>query len=161
MEFTLPTNKTEMYNVLGEIFYYYRIRREQYEEFILPELTLERMTFTPLTDDELTVKATTMLASKHEREVIEYKNGLNERIEKLKNLKDLEETQREKQVESCIALYEETKEKVRKEAQRNGLLNSSIVINKLSELEEQKNKEIKTNYILQNIQNNIIFYYHV
>ena len=50
MEFNLPTTKSQMYVILNDLFYYYRIRREGYEEVNLQELELERLTVTQKSD---------------------------------------------------------------------------------------------------------------
>ena len=44
MEYVKPITKTQMYESLKDIFYYYRIRKDNYEDFILPDLTLALMT---------------------------------------------------------------------------------------------------------------------
>ena len=54
MTFDTPTTKDEMYEILQEIFYYYRIRREADTDVNLNELELERLSYTPMTELEIT-----------------------------------------------------------------------------------------------------------
>ena len=75
MQFIIPTTKNEMYEVLQEIFYYYRIRRESWGGVDLKELKLPRLTFEGLTDLELRQKAVTLVTPgvERERETAQYK----------------------------------------------------------------------------------------
>lgn len=142
MEITTPVSKSDMYRILGEIFYYYRIRRDPYDEFVLPELTLERMQITLLSEEELTEKARELLASKQKREYLNYKKEIEEKIKKLDTLKALEEIARVEQINSYNSLHSATKENLIKEAQKNGLNGSSVIVRKLTDIEEEKNNKI-------------------
>ena len=53
MDFNLPTTKDQMYSILSDIFYHYRIKRDPYEEFVLPELDIDKIEFISLTEEEL------------------------------------------------------------------------------------------------------------
>ena len=57
MQWETPTTKQKMYEVLQDIFYYYRIRREAWDDLDLVPLELTRMEFTSLSDQELLEKA--------------------------------------------------------------------------------------------------------
>ena len=79
MQYEKPTTKIEMYEALKEIFYYYRIRKDSYEDFILPELTLARMTVALKTQEELRAEAEIILAPKFQRERSDFAYNINER----------------------------------------------------------------------------------
>ena len=57
MTFTNPTTADEMYATLQQIFYFYRIKKEPYSGVTLVPLEIDRLTFTPLTDEQLLAKA--------------------------------------------------------------------------------------------------------
>lgn len=143
MQFETPTTKAQMYEVLKEIFYYYRIRKDSYEDHILPELTLERMAFTPKTDEELKEIAKTLLLSKHSREKQEY-------LDALKDLKSKKEAELEKVVlkrdnliVKCNDEYDKSIKEIVREAQKKGLENSSVIAGKTIELELSRNAKIE------------------
>ncbi len=143
MQFETPTTKAQMYEVLKEIFYYYRIRKDSYEDHILPELTLERMAFTPKTNEELKEIAKTLLLSKHSREKQEY-------LDALKDLKSKKEAELEKVVlkkdnliVKCNDEYDKSIKEIVREAQKKGLENSSVIAGKTIELELSRNAKIE------------------
>lgn len=147
MDFNLPTTKDQMYNILSEIFYHYRIKRDPYEEFVLPELDIDKIEFISLTEEELLEKATTLLASKQQRELLNYKKDIEEQIVNIQKLLALEEMTRKEQVEMCNDLYAKTMQTFKDEAQKNGLTGSSVIVKKISDIElEKSNKLIAINY---------------
>ena len=81
MTFDTPTTKNEMYEILQEIFYYYRIRREADTGVSLSELELERLSYTPMTELEITAKAQALVKSGQEEKVLNYKRKLSDEIE--------------------------------------------------------------------------------
>lgn len=143
MVFETPTNKTQMYTVLKEIFYYYRIRRDEYEDFILPELTLERMIFSPKTIEELKESARTLLLSKQIREKREYVSSLTqEKVEK-ETLRDGITAKKQALIASQREEVDKAILKIQKDAQKKGLDGSSVVTNKISSLELECNQKIE------------------
>ena len=142
MNFQLPINKNDMYNTLQEIFHYYRIDREGYAGAKFEELNLERMNFTPLNESELNEKAGKLLGGKHEREIQEQKDLLNEKIISANSQKSAVLRDKEDQIAKAIELYIQSEKKVEEQAVKNGLINSSIVTEKLAQLEVAKNESI-------------------
>ncbi len=142
MNFTLPITKTDMYNTLQEIFHYYRIDREGYAGANFEELKLERMTFTPLTDSELLEKADRILSGQHEREIQDFTDVLNEKIVSANSQKETVLKDKDEQISQATALYADSEKKVEEQAVKNGLINSSIVTEKLAQLENAKNERI-------------------
>ena len=61
MTFDTPTTKAEMYEILQDIFYYYRIQREGNSQIDLEDLELTRLSYTPMTDTERGNRAQTNL----------------------------------------------------------------------------------------------------
>lgn len=142
MEFTKPTNLNEMYNVLEELFFYYRIRREPFEEPIIPELTLERMEFTKKTQAELKEEATALLKDKHLKEIRDYRNSLIERKKELEYLIEKENINKFNLIDDLINRYEASFIAMKKEASLKGLNDSSVISYQINLLNEEKNKKI-------------------
>ena len=139
MQFNKPTTKEEMYVVLNDLFYYYRVKRAGYEEVSLKELELERLEFNPSTEEQLIEKATKLLSGNREREIAEYKNSLNEQMIKTSAQITAIEESAEEQTLQVEKLYADSEEKIRVTAEKNGLINSSAYLDKLAVLENEKN----------------------
>lgn len=148
MNFGTPTSKANMYEILQQIFHYYRIERNEYEETVLEELNLERMTFNPLSDEELLLKAQVLLKGKHEREIQEYKSATEQEIAKMNAKITSLNSERTKAVADISLLYTQSEEKVERQAQKNGVSNSSIVVDKITALQTAMNNKISETYTL-------------
>ena len=142
MQFNLPTTKEEMYQILNDLFYYYRVRREGFEEVNLIDLNLTRLKYIEKTTQEFINKATTLLSAKHEREKLEYQNEIDIKILELNKKITLLEENATKQIEEITAMYDQSILKVENQAVKAGLINSSIVADKTAVLEEGKNQKI-------------------
>lgn len=142
MEFNVPTTKAEMYTILNDIFYYYRTKRGSFQELELQPLELTRMEYVAATDDELRSRAEVLVSAEQEREILERKEMINTRVNEIGlHIQEIEEDLDE-EVQAIKDLYEESREKVERQAEKNGLISSGIVVNKLAELENQKNLRI-------------------
>lgn len=142
MEFNLPTTKSEMFAILNDLFYYYRIRREGYEEVNLQELNLQRLSVEYDSDEKLVQKATLLLKSKHQREQAEYETKLNSSIKELEQKLSVIEQNHQKAVEELTKLYEESVQKFTKEQYNAGLVQSTLVATQTAVFEENKNAKI-------------------
>jgi hypothetical protein len=131
-----------MYNVLEELFFYYRIRREPFEEPIIPELTLERMEFTKKTQAELKEEAKTLLKDKHLKEIRDYRNSLIERKKELEYLIEKENINKFNLIDDLINRYDASFIAMKKEASLKGLNDSSVISYQINLLNEEKNKKI-------------------
>ncbi len=142
MEFSRPTTQSQLYSVLKDIFYYYRVRRAVFEEVYLDPLYLSRMEFDELTSDELLAKAQALNAAEqyvHDTKYVEeINNALRVVNEKLAWL----ETNKETRIEKINADFEQSANKLTALFSKNGLSNSSIAIDKLAQLELEKNRLI-------------------
>ncbi len=142
MEFNLPTTKSQMYVILNDLFYYYRIRREGYEEVNLQELELERLTITQKTDEQLLAEATLLLKSKHEREKKEYEVNLNSSILECEQKLILLEQNYQQAIEKVELAYAESAQKFASKQYNAGLLNSTFIATQSAIFEENKNAKI-------------------
>ncbi len=142
MEFTKPTNKTQMYSVLKELFNYYRIKRDPFEEILLEPLNLQRMEYDKPSDSELIMRANKFVEVENLKEIMGKKQQLNQEIavctESLATIERNFEAEKE-QIES---IYAESYEKLRQTAIKNGLINTSAYLDKVAKCEREKAEKI-------------------
>ena len=84
MQFNTPTTKDEMLTILNDLFYHYRIMREEFEPVDLEPLNLGRLEFVMPTDSEMENMALRAVSAKQEREISEYKQDLEDKINQLR-----------------------------------------------------------------------------
>ena len=142
MQFNLPTTKEQMYVILNDLFNYYRIQRPMYEPEEQKGLELEKMEYHPKTESELRAMAEIILASQEEREVLALKKEVDAEINQLQQKQNVVQSNYLSAVEKVNELYSASIEKVKAQATANGLINSSIYLDKLSVLEGEKNQKI-------------------
>lgn len=142
MTFEKPTTKAKMYEVLQEIFHYYRVQKEEYTDAELAPLNLERMEFTEISAQDMLLRAKTLLEGKKKREVEEYKAKINREIAGLNSQIGFLSSECQKALEQIETLYQESEKKIQEKAQKNGLADSSIIIDKIAQLEASKNNKI-------------------
>ena len=142
MEFNLPTTKEEMYVILNDLFYYYRLRREGYEELNLIELELPRLEIEQMNQEKFVEKATNLLKSQHEREILTSENNIKSQILELEKKQTAIELNALDEIEKLRALYAESVKKVENQIVKAGLVNSSIIVDKTVVLEDSLNEKI-------------------
>lgn len=142
MQFNLPTTKQEMYTILNELFHYYRVRREGFEEIALTELHLERLSYTPPSDDDIAVKAEKLVAAEKAREKTEYVSDLNSQIIELTEKIAFAEINAEEEIKNVEELYEKSIETIAQKASNVGVHYSSIIVDKTAALLDSKNKSV-------------------
>ena len=142
MQFNLPKTKDEMYVILNDLFYYYRVRREGYEEVNLIELDLPRYTLKQMSEASFIEKATSLLKSKHEREILTYEKNINSQILELEKKATLIEQNAVNEIANVQTLYGESIKKVEEKVVKAGLFNSSIIVDKTVVLEDSLNEKI-------------------
>ncbi len=152
MEFSRPNTKEEMYRILKDIFFYYRIRRDGYTGTTTEEIHLARLNFTELSEAELYQEATQYNAAAQYEFKTKYVEDINKELygvsAKLQNLPSSKQARENKVIED----FNGSVEKLNLALAQNGLIGSSIAIDKLAELEIEKNKllaQIEAEYQLQ------------
>ena len=142
MQFNLPTTKEQMYVILNDLFYYYRIRREGYEDLNLKELDLTRLDYTPETDEEIVEKARVLLSSEHQREIDKYVLDIKNQLEELSIKRNLIANNALYEIDEVEKLFSDSVEKIQNQAIKAGLIGSSVVVDKTAALESDKNLKI-------------------
>lgn len=144
MQFNLPKTIDEMYTILNDLFYYYRIRREQYEEVTLDPLVLQRMQYSEKTETQLRAEARKILSGQHEREKIDYVNNLNSKISELEQKINLEQINAQAQIANVNELYGQSVRQLEEQAIKAGMVNSNVVVVQSTKLHLEKNQKITT-----------------
>ena len=142
MQFNKPTTKDEMYVILNDLFYYYRIKRNGYEEVSLKELELKRLEFINLSQEELREKAKSLLNAEHFRKVQDYKESVEEQMIALNSKINSLDGEYEKLIEKVEKLYLDSQEKLKNILEKSSLIYSSAYFDKTAVLESEKNAQI-------------------
>lgn len=142
MAFPTPTTKDEMFSILKDIFYYYRVKRAEFEEIVLVPLSLKRMEYTPLDDEKLLEKAQSLIA--YEQSAI--LNSVHENI--ISKINDYEEKCKtltesyNQSTEKINSDYNSSMQKMYDQALKRGIAQSGIITDQMSELETEKNNAL-------------------
>ena len=142
MQFTLPTTKTEMLETLKEIFYYYRIQRIEFDNVDLERLSLERLVFQPLTDEQLLLKATEILASEHTKDIREKVNIHETNVKKLNEQLISLNQNALSLIDNINQEYLLAKDKIEQNASAWAITDTSLITSQLAELEGQRIEKI-------------------
>ncbi len=153
MEFNIPTTLEDMYTVLNDLFYYYRVRKQGYEEVNLEELSLPRLSDNLPSDEELLITATLLLEPKHTKEKLEYEEKLSLEIQKIEQKIQNCGVNAQNQIDNVTSLYEESMQKIKQQLSQAGLMYTSIYSDKIAQNEEGKIEKI--NAIVQARDNEI------
>lgn len=142
MEFATPTTKAQMYAILEELFYRYRVKKESFQEEQLSSLVLKRLEPVTYTYSALRELATKLVAPEQQREIDARKSEIQKNITELTNKISVLEENTANQIATVENYYEQSLKKVEEQAFKNGLVSSGIVIDKITALEEAKNDKI-------------------
>lgn len=140
MAFPTPTTESEMLSTLKDIFFYYRVKREAFEEVKLEPLVLERMKFTALSDKELKQKAEELVAYEQQVKINELRLSLSQQTDEYNEKSDGLTKAYNQSVTTITENYNESAQKIYDEALKHGLGQSTIVTEQLAELENEKNR---------------------
>ncbi len=142
MNFTIPTTKTAMYNVLKELFSYYRIKRDPLEETTLTNLYLDRLSYSMPTDSEFTTKASTLVQPENQKEIMERTEKIQDEINICNAEITLINDNFDAQIAEIEAVYNQSYAKFQQTAISNGLINTSAYLDKLAKIDAEKTNKI-------------------
>lgn len=135
MQFTLPTTESEMYATLREIFHYYRISRQQLEEPTITPLALTRLSYTKPSGNDIWTMSRNEITPVISAERYEKAQKIDAESAKVTYaLAHLDEETQE-YVAKVNAEYDAAENKVTREAEKKGLAQSNIILDKLAEME--------------------------
>ena len=137
-----PTSKDEMYEILNQIFNYYRVVLPSYEQPQLSELTLARLDVAPLTDEQLEEKARALLACEFKENYEKNLQKLTVELSELNVLTAKQEEIAQNSISKLNEIYSASLEKVRAQAEKNGVIHTSAYLDKITYLENVKNAQI-------------------
>lgn len=144
MQFNRPTTLEELYSTLQDIFYYYRVKKADYEQEILQPLVLEKIEFVPKTDQELMQKAHDLIYCE---QLIQLNNARLDLVKQkdsyLDKVNQLTKTYNQN-VEKVIENYNQSVIKLQEEAIKRGVGMTSVVTAQLKDLEDKKNVQLSS-----------------
>lgn len=138
MDFTMPTTKTELYEVLKEIETYYKGDLRFFTPPDFRSLTLNRLTYTPTTEEERLARAEKLMEYGYDEALAAYLAEADAQIAKENEKKEARLAARDQTVLKLQEEYETAAESLRAEASKRGTLNSSAVVNRLAALSEKR-----------------------
>ena len=159
MQFSAPTSKSQMYQTLNDIFYYYRVRKDPFDELELNELELPRLSVIYLTDQKMEEKADLLLKPDQTLEINQYKDKLNQKILALNSKLNAVEPNKNLQIQQINDRYQTSIQKIERVISKNGLTGSGVALSELNKLELEKNKEIssvESKFLAQSVEYNAL-----
>ena len=157
MVYETPTTKEQMYEILKQIYYDYRMKIDGYEDAGLTDLILDRMEFTEKTEEELFEEARGLTIPWYDAELLKAKKTNEAKILALsKSLLSLD-NEKEKRKTALESETEASMQKIQKEAIKKGYYNSDIMLQKIAKLESvriEKLEEIESEFQLKTLEVN-------
>ena len=141
MQFRTPTTLEEVYDILKEIFHYYRLNRQIVEEVELPTLSLPRLSETYF-DIDIWQEAKSDLAGKQEREKLERRTTLKEKLDLVKNKIKTIDARFQVIREAVLDGYRKDKEELIEFARKAGIHQSNILADNLVKLNDAKEEKL-------------------
>ncbi len=144
MNFTSPTTKEQMYDTLQQIFYFYRIRRESWENIVLNPLSIPELVYVERSNAELSVVAEKQALADKEREILHLKTAIRSEIATKTGEKSVKEVELANGQARIQATYNQAKQDYSEWAEKRGMGDSDLVIRQLNEYDIKKNQELNT-----------------
>jgi hypothetical protein len=105
-------------------------------------LAIPRMSYVVPTDSDLESLATTLLKANHEKDIRERKSYATEKLAPISAKKVKNEQNANNLIAQVEELYLQSKENLRIQAEKNGTVNSGLILDRYLELEKDKNEKI-------------------
>lgn len=142
MQFNTPQTIEKMYEILNDLFHYYRVERQPYEELELQSLKLARLTYTPKTDTQLATIAQDAVSSEYEIKKREYKDDIERQKKAFEEKILLAQVNAESEINDIISSFDKSIEKIQAQAVKAGFANTNVVVQQTAKLESDKNVEV-------------------
>lgn len=141
MQFETPTTIDELYSTLNDIYNYYRLQPEIFTAADLEPLNLTRMSFTPLTDAQLEVKARENVAAAQRLRLMNYVENLREKVDEIVAKIEAENIAETFNLSINEQTFNAAKEAVSKRALKTNTTDSSVYSEKISALEKERGEK--------------------
>ncbi len=138
MAYQTPTSATQMYQILKQIYFDYRLRIDAYEDAGLEDIILERMQFNVKTDEQLLSEARELVAPWYDQEYDKEKKSVEAKIQVLMEKKENLSYDTEKKKTALTEEVAKSKKEIEKEAIKKGYVYSDVMMSKLTKLEEYR-----------------------
>ena len=137
MDFELPATKEELQDLLREIDDYYRNYKGEYEEKPLEEPMLQKLSFTPSSEESVRRAVEAEFGEKTDAEAAEKTAEYEALCQKYDDLASAEDTETEKRLADAAAAYEEKLKKLEADAAKRGIARSSAYLSLRAALETE------------------------
>lgn len=137
MDFELPATKEELQDLLREIDDYYRNYKGEYEEKPLEEPVLQKLSFTPSSEESVRRAVEAEFGEKTDAEAAEKTAEYEALCQKYDDLASAEDTETEKRLADAAAAYEEKLKKLEADAAKRGIARSSAYLSLRAALETE------------------------
>ena len=142
MEWQTPTTKEQLHQTLQDIFYYYRIRKDEWEDLALLPLELQRLEWSPLTDEQLTLRAKEEVLAQTSKEERDALAGIEQEIYACQKQAIELQTNKQTAIDKINQGYDQSVQKINVEVASRGLVNSTVALDKISQLEVERQSAI-------------------
>ncbi len=143
MDFGRPTSTSEMFEILKEIYKFYRIKKEDYEVIELPKINLQKISYTPLTNEQISLKAEEFLKGKQQREILEKKEEILKQIALIQEKINVARAKKIEDEEKIVESYDLMVNELEKEGYKNGIIKGSIIAENKLELFRERDEKIR------------------
>ena len=140
MTFPTPTSVQEMYNILGDIFHYYRHQPLVYTGSELVQIDLERLNYTLPSDQEYHDLARTLLLPTQLREKAQKQKEILTKIDALSTSLLALPNKQKTLIAEATSSYEKGVASVQNNAKKNGATYSDTISSKIASLVSEKNR---------------------
>ena len=140
MTFPTPTSVQEMYNILGDIFHYYRHQPLVYTGTELVQIDLERLNYTLPSDQEYNDLARTLLLPTQLREKAQKQKEILTKIDSLSTSLLALPNKQKTLIDGATSSYEKGVASVQNNAKKNGVTYSDTISSKIASLVSEKNR---------------------
>lgn len=147
MAYATPTTATEMYEILKQIYYDYRLRIDAYEDAGLEDLVLNRLRFIAKTDAQLLSDAKALVQPWLDEQFKKEREEIGLKIEVATEKKNAIDEKTQERLQALEKEVEEDIETIKDEALKKGYYNSDVTVSKIAEIQEykrQRSLEIQT-----------------
>lgn len=142
MTFQTPTTKEEMYEVLNDIYHFYHFQRLEYDNVTLDKLEIDRLELDLLTDEQLKSKAVSICLPDKIKSMSELKKEIEDKLTSYRIEITNSYAVEEQTISSIVERYKEIKQSANETAWKNGICDSSLALEKISEIEREKQDKI-------------------
>ena len=142
MAYATPTTKTEMYDILNEIYIDYRVRKEPFEALELENIVLNKLTYSPKSYETKKTEAEVYVQPWYDDTYESMQKEISRNKLALTSQKENVLENKTKQIAQIKLHYEDLQTQLEEKALHYGYNSSELLINEINELKSQLAQEL-------------------